>query len=97
MINDLAAQRGWEVGGWIGAANYFGDLNTDYDFSMPGLAGGGIARYNFNERICFKLSANYGKIAASDVNSDNPFEKARNLSFVSLLCIFPFISHSLHK
>lgn len=78
------AQRGWEVGGWLGASNYFGDLNTNYDL-MPGLAGGAIARYNFNERVCFKLSANYGQLAADDANSDNPFEQARNLRFESIV------------
>ncbi len=77
------AQKGWEAGGWLGASYYFGDLNTNYDLSMPGLAGGAIARYNFNNRVCFKLSANYGKVMADDANSGNPFEQARNLSFES--------------
>ncbi|MCB0549056.1 MAG: outer membrane beta-barrel protein [Phaeodactylibacter sp.] len=79
------AQKGWEAGGWIGTSYYFGDLNTNYDLSMPGLAGGGLVRYNFNNRLCLKLSANYGKIMADDANSSNPFEKARNLSFESTL------------
>lgn len=79
------AQKGWEAGGWLGGAYYFGDLNTNYDLSMPGLAGGIIARYNFNDRLCFKMSANYGKVMADDANSSNPFEQARNLSFESIL------------
>ena len=85
IFGTLSAQRGWELGGWVGASNYFGDLNTDYDLSHIGLAGGAIARYNFNERICFKLSANYGQLAADDANSSNPFERSRNLSFQSVV------------
>ncbi len=79
------AQKGWEAGGWLGASYYLGDLNTNYDLSMPGLAGGALARYNFNERLCLKISANYGKVMADDANSGNPFERARNLNFESIL------------
>ncbi len=77
------AQKGWEAGGWVGSSFYLGDLNTNYDFSEPGLAGGLIARYNFNKRLCFKASANYAQVSASDADSPNAFERARNLSFES--------------
>ena len=79
------AQRGWEIGAWAGTSTYFGDLNTNYDLSNPGLSGGFIGRYNFNDRVCFKLSGNYGQVSASDANSRNAFERARNLSFESIL------------
>ena len=77
------AQKGWEAGGWVGSSFYLGDLNTEYDFSEPGLAGGLIARYNFNKRLCFKASANFAQVSASDADSPNAFERARNLSFES--------------
>ena len=79
----LDAQKGWEAGGWAGAAFYFGDLNTNYDLSSPGPAGGLVARYNFNKRICLKVSGNYAQVSADDANSSNSFERARNLSFES--------------
>ncbi|MFK8103387.1 MAG: DUF6089 family protein [Saprospiraceae bacterium] len=79
------AQRGWEVGGWGGVSYYFGDLNTSLDLSKPGLALGLIGRYNFNNRICLKFSANYGSISANDADSDNIYERARNLSFQSIV------------
>ena len=81
----VQAQKGWEAGGWLGASYYFGDLNTNYDLSTPGLAGGIIARYNFNNRLCLRMSANYAKVMADDANSSNPFERARNLSFESTI------------
>lgn len=83
LFNSLYGQKGWEIGGWVGAANYFGDLNTNYDLGLPGPAGGAIFRYNFNERICIKVNANYGIVRADDARSSNPYERARNLSFRS--------------
>ncbi len=77
------SQEGWEMGGWLGASYYFGDLNTNYNLSTPGVAAGIIARYNFNKRLCLAFSGNYGNIKADDANSGNAFERARNLSFQS--------------
>lgn len=77
------AQRGWEAGGWLGTSYYLGDLNTNYNLSMPGLAGGIVARFNFNNRLAFKLSGNAGTVQADDALSKNTFERARNLSFKS--------------
>ncbi len=78
-----AQQRGWEAGFWLGTSYYFGDLNTSYNLSLPGPAGGIMARYNFNKRVCFKASANYGQVRADDALSKNVFERARNLNFRS--------------
>ena len=75
------AQRGWEVGGWLGVSNYFGDLNTTYSLKRPALAGGAVFRFNFNERLCAKMSANYGSLSADDKDSRNVFEQRRNLNF----------------
>lgn len=77
------AQAGWELGGWVGVSHYFGDLNTEFRVDKPGFSGGLIGRYNFNNRICLKMSANYGKVAATDANSKNSFEQQRNLNFES--------------
>lgn len=82
----VAAQmKGWELGPWMGAITYFGDLNTDYRLDNLNLAGGLAARYNFNERIAFRLSGNYGEVEAYDAQSRNPFEQIRNLSFQSVI------------
>lgn len=75
------AQKGYEIGGWLGLAHYFGDLNSTYKVNRPGIAGGLVGRYNFNTRISVKLSANYGRVSAFDSDSDNQFQLARNLSF----------------
>lgn len=75
------SQKGLELGGWVGGALYFGDLNTNYRITKPGFAGGLNGRYNFNTRVAAKGSINYARIGADDVDSDNLFEQERNLAF----------------
>lgn len=75
------AQKGWELGPWVGVSNYFGDLNTSFDFTEIGPAGGLIARYNWNNRINSKLGLNYTSLYGDDKDSPNSFERRRNLSF----------------
>ena len=79
----FSQMRGWEVGPWLGASNYFGDLNTEYRFDKLGLAGGALVRFNFNDRLAFGLGMNYAHIAANDANSGNVFQQRRNLNFKS--------------
>lgn len=77
------AQKGYELGGWLGTSYYFGDLNTNLKITKPGLAIGAIARYNFNTRISVRTSLSYARVGADDADSRNNFEKNRNLSFRS--------------
>jgi len=77
------AQKGVELGAWLGVTHYYGDLQTELAISDPGLAGGFIFRYNFDNRISVKSSLNIGRISASDADSQNTFERQRNLSFRS--------------
>jgi opacity protein-like surface antigen len=80
-----AQMKGWEVGGWVGAANYFGDLNTNWRFNRLHLAGSLGARYNFNDRLALRTGATYGKISATDADSKNIFEQTRNLNFNTII------------
>ncbi|WP_232826475.1 DUF6089 family protein [Lewinella sp. IMCC34183] len=75
--------RGLEAGPWVGTAYYLGDLNTEFRFNRPNLAGGIAARYNFNHRLAARASMNFGRVEARDSDSENTFERERNLSFYS--------------
>lgn len=77
------AQKGYELGGWLGTSFYFGDLNTNLKITKPGPALGIMARYNFNNRISVRSTLSYGNVGADDANSENNFERNRNLSFRS--------------
>ncbi|MEM6317318.1 MAG: DUF6089 family protein [Bacteroidota bacterium] len=77
------AQEGVEFGGYLGASHYFGDLNTDFSLNDPGIAVGFLGRYNFNERTAIKLTGTVGQVSAYDFDSNNTFERRRNLDFQS--------------
>lgn len=83
VISTSVAQKGWEVGGWIGTSLYYGDLNNKVNFDSPGLAGGVLGKWNFNTRVALRSSINFGQISANDANSDNNFNRSRNLNFSS--------------
>ena len=81
--NAQLQMRGPEAGIWLGASNYLGDLNTDFRFNRPNLAGGIAGRYNFNHRLAARASLSYGRVEARDSDSQNTFERERNLRFFS--------------
>jgi hypothetical protein len=86
MPNAAQAQldmKGLEIGPWVGASFYLGDLNTEFKLNRPNMAGGFAARYNFNHRLAARISFNYGQIEAFDSDSQNPYERNRNLDFQS--------------
>ena len=77
------AQRGWEAGAGLGVGHYFGDLNTSLSLDDPGLNVTALARYNFSNRWAARIKGSYMRVAGSDANSANAYERARNLSFAS--------------
>jgi len=83
LSTEVISQKGQEVGGWIGLAHYFGDLNTNYSLNDPGIAAGILYRKNFNDRICLASGLSYGRLKADDADSFNTYERTRNLSFFS--------------
>lgn len=79
------AQAGWEIGGLVGTTTYLGDLNTNFDFSRPGVSVSAFGRYNFNTRLSLKFGGTFGNIGADDATSKNTFERQRNLNFRSII------------
>ncbi len=80
-VTTASSQKGVELGAWLGLNQYYGDLHTELSTSDLGIAGGLVFRYNFDERISLKSSLNYGRLSGEDANSQNTFERERNLSF----------------
>ena len=77
------AQEGFELGGFLGASHYFGDLNTDFSLNDPGYTAGAMARYNFSNRWSVRFGGAYSAGSASDADSRNVYERAHNLDFRS--------------
>lgn len=72
-----------EFGVSLGAAHYFGDLNTRAKLNRPKIAVGVFYRKQFGDYIAGRLSANFAQLGYSDVYSKNEFQRLRNLSFNS--------------
>jgi len=70
-----------EIGISIGAGTYFGDLNNTTDLSHSKFAAGGFYRKQYNNYVGFKIAGNYAFLGYSDIYSNNPVQRRRNLSF----------------
>jgi len=76
-----------EFGIGIGAAHYFGDLNTRAKLNRPKLAAGIFFRKNFGNYIALRVAGNFAQLGYSDVyNTHNEFMRRRNLSFNTNIC-----------
>lgn len=75
-------QKG-EFGITVGAAHYFGDLNTRAAINRPKPALGLFFRKQFGNYTGLRVSAHYAQLGYSDVYSKNQYQKTRNLSFNS--------------
>ena len=84
MSQQQAVVQEGEFGVGLGAAHYFGDLNTRAHLNRPKLAASVFFRKNFGNYIAVRVAANFAKIGYSDVhNTHNPVMLRRNLSFNS--------------
>lgn len=78
--NEISQEGEFGVG--LGAAHYFGDLNTRAHINRPKLAAGLFFRKNFNNYIALRVEGDYSRLGYSDIyNTQNEYMKRRNLSF----------------
>ena len=71
-----------EFGVGIGAAHYFGDLNTKARLNRPKLAASIFFRKNFGNYIGLRVEGTFAQLGYSDVyNTHNEYMRRRNLSF----------------
>lgn len=75
-----------EVGILLGISSYKGDLNGSlFNPNVFHPAIGGYYRHSYNNHWSLKLGINYGTISADDAQSNDAFQRYRNLSFSSHL------------
>ncbi|MGV3529936.1 MAG: DUF6089 family protein [Flavisolibacter sp.] len=82
----LCAQDGFiqegEFGVGLGAAHYFGDLNTKAKLNAPKLAANIFFRKNLGNYIALRIGGTFAQLGYSDkYNTHNQFMLSRNLSF----------------
>lgn len=72
-----------EIGVWLGASNFRGDVASSISSSTPAL--GVVYRYAINDYLAFRAGVALTFLRGNDANSESPFVRARNLSFSSHL------------
>ncbi len=71
-----------EFGFQLGAAHYFGDLNTQTGLRRPQPALGIFFRKQLNNYTAIRVAANYARLTYSDhLQPNSEFQRRRNLSF----------------
>lgn len=86
LLNNQQAQAQYygnnsEVGFWVGTANYFGDLNPNFNLTKVRPAVGAIYRYTLNPYMAVKGTVGFAQLAHADSISNNHYTLLRNLSF----------------
>jgi hypothetical protein len=83
LAQNSIVQEG-EFGIGVGAAHYFGDLNTRAKLNRPKLAAGLFFRKNFGNYMALRIAGTFAQIGYSDIyNAHNEYMQRRNLSFNS--------------
>ena len=71
----------YEVGGFLGGANYIGDIGKTNYIAPKNAVFGGIFKWNRSPRHSFRGTIKYGKITGDDAESNEARRKERGYSF----------------
>ena len=85
LLLQAAQAQYWEFGGSAGVTFYHGDLAPDFSMQTPGVGLNFLVHRNVDPRVSLRFGASFGTISASDANSPNAYNQARNLSFQSTI------------
>ncbi|MDT0643334.1 DUF6089 family protein [Zunongwangia sp. F363] len=102
VIATTSYSQTFEVGPFIGGANYIGDVGKSNFINPNTLVGGALFKWNRSPRHSWRLSLLYAQIAADDANSNDTRRQQRGYSFensiaeASLGIEFNFFEFDLH-
>jgi opacity protein-like surface antigen len=88
LLGTAAQAQRHEVGLFLGASYYNGDLNPSAPFANAQPAAGVAYRYIMNPRWAFKFNGYYGNLEAHDKNNPEQSLRSRNLHFRSMILEF---------
>lgn len=80
-ITTFSQEYKYEIGGMVGTSFYMGDANKTKLYQDPGLAVGGIFRYNKDFRWAIKTDLAVGKVSGNTEKSGNAFPNNQNVTF----------------
>jgi len=78
-----AFSQTYEVGGFLGGANYIGDVGKTSYISPNTLVAGGIFKWNRGPRHSFRGTILFAGIQGNDADSDEPRRQDRGYSFTN--------------
>ncbi len=82
LFAKVEAQRNANLGVFAGTSYYMGDINQQKLFYSPGIALGGIYRYNINKRYALRVSGYFTYLSGDpDDFSDNIYDITRASDF----------------
>lgn len=73
----------FEIGGFIGGANYIGDVGNTMFINPNGLVLGGMAKWNRSDRHALRLTLLYADVNANDSKSTDVRRQQRGYSFTN--------------
>lgn len=86
IFTRIEAQRNANLGFFAGTSYYYGDINPSRMIYSPGLALGGIYRYNFNKRYAVRLNGYFANLSGNPDNfSDLVHDVLRTNDFNRLI------------
>lgn len=77
--------QGGNIGAFVGASYYNGEVNPQKVLYMPSMAYGIMYRHDINNRMALKFQGDYTILKASDANSKNEYQIIRNYSFSNII------------
>lgn len=78
-----AQSQTYEIGGFIGGANYIGDIGNATYINPNTLVGGAVFKWNRSDRHAFRLSVLYADLSADDAESKETRRQQRDYSFTN--------------
>lgn len=77
--------QNFEIGPFLGGANYIGDVGNTTYINPNTLVFGGLVKWNRSERHAFRFSLMYAKLEADDAKSNEGRRQQRGYSFSNTL------------
>jgi hypothetical protein len=102
FFSNQTYSQNFEIGPYVGGANYIGDVGNTTYINPKSLVFGGLLKWNRSDRHSFRFSLLYANIEADDANSDDTRRQQRGYSFsnniaeASLGLEFTFWEWDLH-
>ena len=81
VCTQVVSAQMFEIGGFVGGANYIGDVGNTTYINPNSLVAGGIVKWNRSERHSFRMTLLYADIKADDATSKQVRRQQRGYSF----------------